>query len=84
MTTVNLKIDEYTNRVLGVIKERFGLKDKGEALRLFAGMFGENFVEKEVKDEVVAEIIDSCNAHVKKHGLRKMSEKELDALCGIE
>jgi len=84
MTTVNLQIDEYTNRVLGVIKEKFGLKDKGEALRIFADMFGEDFVEKEVKEEVVTAIIDSCNSHIKKYGFRKMSVKELDKLSGIE
>lgn len=84
MTTVNLRIDEYTNRVLGVIKEKFGLRDKGEALKVFAEMYGEDFVEKEVKEEVVTEIIDSCNVHIKKYGFRKTSMKELDKLCGIE
>jgi len=82
--SMNLKVNEYTNRVLGVIKEKFGLKDKGEALNKFADMFGEDFVEKEVKEEVVKEVIDSCNRHMKKYGFKKMSLKELDKLCGLE
>lgn len=85
MTHINFRaqIDEYTNRVLGVIKERFGLKDKSEALNKFADMFGQEFVEREVKDEVVEEVIKSCEAHIKKYGHRKMSLKELDKLCGL-
>jgi len=82
--TMNIKVDEYASRVLGVIKEKFGLKDKAEALNKFADMFGEEFVDKAVKDDVVKEVIDSCQAHIKKYGYRKMTLKELDKLCGLE
>lgn len=81
--TLNLKAKDYTNRVLGVIKEMFGLRDKSEALNKLANMFGEHFVEKEVNEELVNEVIESCNYHIKKHGFRKMTVKELDELCGI-
>ena len=86
MTQISFRaqIDEYTNRVLGVIKEKFGLKDKSQALDKFAEMYGDDFVEREVKDEVVEEVIKSCEAHIKKWGHRKMSLKELDRLCGLE
>jgi len=84
MTSMSITVNEYTNRVLGVIKEKLGLKDKAQALDRFAEMFGEEFVDKEVKDEVVEEVIKSCEAHIKKHGHRKMSIKELDKLCGLE
>lgn len=84
--TINFRgeIDNYTNRVLGVIKEKYGLKDKSQALNKFAEMYGEDFIEKEVKEEIVEEVIKSCEAHIKKHGHRKMSIKELDKLCGLE
>jgi len=78
------EIDDYTNRVLGVVKEKFGLKDKSAALNKFAEMHGEDFVNREIKDEVVEEVIRSCEAHIKKYGHRKMSLKELDKLCGLE
>jgi len=84
MTSMSINVNEYTNRVLGVIKEKFGLKDKAEALNKFADMYGEEFIEKEVKDEVVEEVIKSCREHIKKYGYRKMSLKELDRLCGLE
>mgnify|MGYP001574962494 CR=1 FL=1 len=84
MTSMSITINEYTNKVLGVIKEKFGLKDKAKALDKFAEMYGEDFVEKEVKDEIVEDVIKSCEAHIKKYGLRKMSLKELDKLCNLE
>ncbi|MBU2099754.1 DUF2683 family protein [Candidatus Micrarchaeota archaeon] len=79
--TVNLKVKDYTNRVLGVVKEKYGLKDKGDAMNKFAEMYGEEFVEHEVKEEVIREVIESCDRHIKKYGFRKMSIKELDKLC---
>ncbi len=82
-TTLNLTVDEYTNRVLGVIKEMFGLRNKSEALNKLADMCGEDFIKKEVREDVAREIVESCNAHIKKYGIRKMSIKELDKLCGV-
>ena len=76
-------IDEYTSRVLGVIKEKYGLKDKGEALNKFAEMYGEDFVEKEVKEEFITEVMDSISEHNKKHKGRKMTLKELDKMTGL-
>tara|TARA_B100000315_G_C14578593_1_gene589227 strand:+ start:988 stop:1242 length:255 start_codon:yes stop_codon:yes gene_type:complete len=84
MTSMSITVNKYTSKVLGVIKEKFDLKDKAAALDKFADMYGEEFVEKEVKEEVVQEIIDSCETHIKKHGHRKMNIKELDKLCGLE
>ena len=81
--SISMQIDDYTNRVLGVIKEKFGLKDKTEALNKFAAMYGEEFVEREIKEEVIKEMIEGCEQHIKKHGFRKMSLKELDKLCGM-
>lgn len=77
---INVKVNEYTNRVIGVVKEKYGLKDKGEALDKLAQIVGEEFVEKEVKDEVVKEVIESCARHIKKYGFRKMTTDELDRL----
>ena len=78
---MNIKVKNYTSRVLGVLKELYGLKDKGQALDKFAEMYGEEFVGQEVKEKTIKEVIKSCENHVKKYGFRKMSIKELDALC---
>jgi hypothetical protein len=86
MTQISFRaqIDEYTNRVLGVIKEKFGLRDKSEALDKFAKMYGEDFVEKEVKEEFISSVLDVVREHHKKHPHRRMTVKELDKLTGLK
>ncbi len=80
---VNLTVDDYTNRVLGVVKEKYGLHDKGEALIKIAHTYGHDLVEEEVQEDVVKAVIDRCNAHIKKYGYRKMTGKQLDELFGV-
>lgn len=82
-THLRAEIDDYTNRVLGVIKEKFGLKDKSQALNKFADIYGEDFIEKEVKEEFITEVLDIVNEHHKRHAKRKMSLKDLDRLSGM-
>ena len=77
-TNLNLTdTDEYTNMVLGVIKEMYGLKNKGEALNKFVHMYGRKFIEPRVKEEFIQEVIESCEEHMKKHPKRRMTLKEL-------
>ena len=85
MTQINFRaeIEEYTNRVLGVVKEKYGLKDKSEALDLFADMYGEDFVEHEVKEEVITEILEMSKEYHEK-GAKPMSFEELDELTGLK
>jgi len=81
---VNLRanVSEYTNRVLGVIKEKYGLKDKSEALDKFAEMFGSEFVELELREDVMREMIRACKEHERKYKNRRMTQEELDRLFG--
>ncbi len=81
--TLNLRVSEYGNRVLGVVKEKFGLKDKSEALRVFLEMFGDDFVEREAKDEVLLEVIRDAE-EMERKGLKPVTFDELDALCGLK
>jgi hypothetical protein len=78
--TMNVKVKDYTSRVIGVVKEKYGLRDKGEALDKFAELCGDEFVEREVKEKVVRELIESCERHIKKYGYRKMTREELNKL----
>ncbi len=82
-TNLRAKISEYANRVLGVIKEKYGLKDKSEAINKFAEMYGQEFIEKEMNEKAVKKLINTCEDHLKKHKNRKMSLKELDKLCEV-
>ncbi len=78
---LNVLVDEYTNRVLGVIKEKFGLKDKGEALNKFAHMYGSEYVDAEVREEVVRSILHMDEEYFAKNPKGKaMSLDQLDKL----
>lgn len=74
---MNIKVNNYTSRVLGVVKEKYGLKDKGQALDKFADIFGDEFVEHEVNEKVIKEVIESCERHLKKYGFRSRTVDEL-------
>ncbi|MEK6841164.1 MAG: hypothetical protein AABX45_01045 [Nanoarchaeota archaeon] len=77
---VNFRVRQYTNQVLGVIKEKYALRDKAEALDKFVEIYGTEFVEPEVKEEFVKEVIESCNKHIKKYGYRAMDKKKFKEL----
>ncbi|MEM3127302.1 MAG: DUF2683 family protein [Candidatus Woesearchaeota archaeon] len=87
-TNLNVQINDYSNRVLGVIKERFGLKDKGEAVNKFAEIYGKEFVkidDLEVKEEYIKKILTIEDDYFKKRPKGKsMSIKELRKLTGRE
>lgn len=75
--TLNLKINEYGNRVLGVIKAKYGLNDKSQALNKFLDMYGEEFVDRQVKEEIIRDMIKSCDNHIKKHGFKSTNMVDL-------
>ena len=75
--SMNVKVHDYTSRVLGVIKEKYGLRDKAEALDKFADMYGDEFLEREVRDDVIKDVIESCDKHIKKYGFRSRSVSDL-------
>lgn len=81
---VNLKVDDYTNRVLGVIKEKFGLKDKGQALVHFTHEFGSEFVDREVSDESLKKTIEIANETFKKYGTKPLKKDSLKKLFEME
>lgn len=77
---VNLYVDDYTNRVLGVIKEKYGLKDKSQALIYLAKKHGKEYADEVVKDEYVEKILKLEKEHEKKYGKRTMSKDDLNKL----
>ena len=79
--SARVELDDYSNKVLGIIKIKYALKDKSEALNKFIEIFGDNFIEKESNEEYAQKVISIANNHFKKYGRRKMSLKELDKLC---
>lgn len=81
MVVARVVLDDFSNRVLNVIKAKFGLKDKSEALNQFIREYGKDLVELEPKDDYVKKILVIENEHMKLHKARRMSIEELDKLC---
>ena len=82
MVDARVHLNNYSNRVLGVIKAKYDLKDKSDALNKFVELYGPNEVEPEVKESYVKKILKIEEEHLKKFGNRQMSSKELDELFG--
>jgi len=83
MVLARVELDDYTNKVLGIIKIKFGLRDKSEALNKFIGLYGEEIMEKETSEEYINEVIDLVKRHFGRYGNKKMTLQELDKLCEI-
>ena len=81
MISARVELDDYTNRVLGIIKIKFGLKDKSEALNKFIEMYGDDIMEKEATEEYIKKVINITKKHFDKYGNKKMTLQELDNLC---
>lgn len=83
MTQARFELDEYTTRVLDVVKGKYGLKSREEALNKFVREFGEEFLEYPVSEEYLSKLDSIVAEHEKKYGKRTISEKELDDLLEL-
>ena len=46
-----IKIDERTNRVLNIVKAKFGLRDKSQAINLVVNEYEHSFLEPQLRPE---------------------------------
>jgi len=51
-----ININEEANRVLNIIKAKYGLKDKSEAINLVVKEYEERFLEPELRPEFIEKI----------------------------
>jgi len=79
--SARIELNEYANKVINMIKIKFGLKDKSEALNKFIELYGEDVVENEASEEYAKKVIEIANNHLKKYSHRKMTLQELNKLC---
>ena len=84
MVEARLELKDYTKRVLDVIKGKYGLKSRSEALNRFAIEKGNEYVEPKPSELVLREIDATYEKHLKKNRKRKMNEKELNNLLGLD
>ena len=79
---MNLKVNDYTSRVLGVIKEKYGLKDKAKALDKFAELYGQKYISAEelaeAKQKAVSDIKNEKDP-LKLYGYKRLLDEGEDA-----
>ena len=51
-----LEIGEREDRVLNIVKAKYGLKNKSEAVALIAKIYEESFLEPELRPEYLAKL----------------------------
>ncbi|MBU2616713.1 MAG: DUF2683 family protein [Nanoarchaeota archaeon] len=56
MVTALISLDENSNRILNIVKARFGLKDKGEAIDFIIKKYSEDENEPELKSDFIEKI----------------------------
>ena len=53
MVQAIINIEDQTNRVLNIVKAKFGLKDKSEAIDTMAKQYEESILEPELRPEYI-------------------------------
>lgn len=56
MVQAIVKISDRANRVLNIVKAKYGLRDKSEAINLVAKEYEEDLMEPELRPEYVKKI----------------------------
>ena len=56
MVQAIINIEEETNRVLNIVKAKFGLKDKSEAIDMMAQQYEREILEPQLRPEYVEKL----------------------------
>lgn len=56
MVQAIITLNEHEDRILNIVKGKFGLKNKSDAVSLIIDKFEEEFIEPELKPEYVEKI----------------------------
>ncbi len=59
MVKAIVTIDDRTNRILNILKAKYGLKDKSQAINLMAEQFEECIMEPELRPEFIESLKSS-------------------------
>jgi len=79
MTQARFNLSPYSIRVLDMIKGKYGLKNRNEAINRFILEYGDELIEPPLNEKYMAELDKKLERHIKK-GLKPMTGKEFDDL----
>ena len=73
MVQAMIDIEDQTNRILNIVKAKFGLKDKSQAINMIAKQYEQELLEPQLKPEYMQKL----QSIKKQKGIRFKSVKEL-------
>ena len=76
MVQARINLNRYSNKVLAVIKAKYELKDKSQAINKFIERHGPEEVERKVKEEYLKKILKMEKEYYKRHGYNKRTSVE--------
>ena len=56
MVQAVINIDEHVNRILNIVKAKYGLKDKSQAIEVIVNEYEREFMEPEIRPEYVEKL----------------------------
>ncbi|MDD3159958.1 MAG: DUF2683 family protein [Candidatus ainarchaeum sp.] len=84
MPIARVSLDDYSNKILNIVKAKYDLTDKSEAINKFLHMYGkEEFHENDdldASDNYVKKVLEIEKNHIKQNGFKKMNKSEFDEL----
>jgi metal-responsive CopG/Arc/MetJ family transcriptional regulator len=83
MAQARIELTDYSARVLDVVKGKYGLKNRSDALNKALSQIGPIYVEEKPNENVLRELDVIYNSHLIKHKNRKMTDDELKRLLGL-
>jgi len=75
MVQAMININEDVNRVLNIIKAKYGLKDKSEAINLVVNEYEQSFLEPELRPSYKTKLLKTLKG---KHLSREEFEKAVE------
>jgi len=80
MVQAIINIKEKTNRVLNILKAKYGLKDKSQAIDLMAKEYEQEILEPELRPEY----IEKAKKIMKEKPVRVGTPKDLRKMMGLK
>jgi len=83
MTQARMELNDYTTRVLDVVKGKYGLKNRNDALNKIIVIHGDDYLEPDFDEKEQQALLAIVANHKKKHPNRKLTLADVDKLIGI-
>ena len=75
MVQAMININEESNRVLNIVKAKYGLKDKSEAINIVVKEYEENFLEPELRPKYKNKLLKIIKGkHISREDFEKVVE----------